>query len=138
MPEAEAEQLIRDWIELTNKQDVSQLREVVSEAFVWKTPAAPTTVRGPDAAADVARGVMEAFPDFEAELVDMIVADDRGMAEVRFTGTHEGSEFNGIPPTGRRFELDAMSKWRVDGGKLQELRDYANMQEVLDQLGATE
>lgn len=98
------EQLMYDWVELTNSQDISQIQTVVSESFVWETPGAPDTVHGIEAATEVVEMVTGAFPDFELELRDVLVVDDKGMAEVRFTGTHE-NEFAGIPPTGKEFEL---------------------------------
>lgn len=134
---ADPEQRMYDWVELTNNQDVSQLQTVVSESFVWETPGAPNTVQGIEAATEVVQMVTGAFPDFEIELRDALVVDDKGMAEVRFTGTHE-NEFAGIPPTGEEFELDGMSSWRVSDGKIQELRDYLNMQEFLQQIGVAE
>lgn len=134
---SEAEQLMNDFLAVSNEQAYSQLPDVVSESFVWETPAAPGgKVRGPDSAEDVVREVTGAFPDFEAELLDVLTNDDKGMAEVRFTMTHEG-EYKGIPATGQDVELRAMSTWHVADRKLQELRDYANMQDLLEQLGVT-
>lgn len=134
----EPEQLLREWVDITNEQDYSKIPEVVSESFVWKTPGAPGgEVRGPEGAEEVIDAVTSGFPDFEAEIIDVLTSDDKGMAELRFTMTHEG-EFNDIPPTGREAELQAMSTCRVADGKLQELRDYTNMQDLFDQLGVTE
>ena len=67
----------------------------------------------------------------------MLVEEDEGMAEVRFEMTHE-NEYEGVPATGREVELRGMSKWRVEDGKIQELRDYVNMQDLYEQLGVTE
>lgn len=134
----EAERLARDYAELWNEQDYSKIPEVVSESFVHATPGAPDgEARGPDGVEAFMREITSAFPDFEVEIVDMLSDEKTVMTENRFTMTHEG-EFDGIPPTGREVEFRSMGKFRVADGKLQELREYANVQEIYEQLGVTE
>ena len=102
---------------------------------MWETPAAPGgEVRGPDEAQAVMEKVTSGFPDFRAEITDTFTRGNEGMAELRFTMTHEG-EYEDIPPTGREAERRGTSKWRVADGKLQELRDCADMRSLLEQLG---
>lgn len=140
MPESttDTRRLMEDFVEMTNERDYSKLPDILAESFRWETPAAPSSgVRSYDEAEDVIEKIVSGFPDFSAELTDMLTSDDKGMAEVRFTGTHEG-EYEGIPPTGQKFELPGMSKWTVADGKIQELHDYANMQDLVNQLGVAE
>lgn len=126
------------FLAVTNEQDYAKLHDIVSGSFVWQAPAAPGgEVRDPDAAEDVIRKVTGAFPNFHAEIVDMLTAGDTGTEEVRFTMTHEG-EFDGIPATGQEAELPAMLAWHVADGKLQELRDYADMQVLFERLGVSD
>lgn len=140
MPEAESdtERLLKAFTEVTNDRDFDRLSDIVAETFVWSTPAAPGgEVHGPDEAREVMEKITSGFPDFEVEVTDALTSGDKGMAELTFTMTHEG-EYEGIPPTGREVELRGTSKWHVADGKIQELRDCANIQELLDQLGVTE
>lgn len=131
-------QVMEAFVEMTNERDYSRLPDICAESFTWETPAAPGgEVRGYDEAEDVIEKIVSGFPDFSAELTDVLTSDDKGMAVVRFTGSHEG-EYEGIPPTGQEFELVGMSRWTVADGKIQELRDCANMQELVEQLGVAE
>lgn len=136
--ESETERLLESFVEITNERDFSRLSEVVAESFEWSTPAAPGgEVQGPDEAREVMEKITHGFPDFEVEITDILTSGNRGMAELEFRMTHE-EEYEGIPPTGREVELRGTSKWHVADGKIQELRDCANMQELFDQLGVTE
>lgn len=135
---SDTEQLMEAFVEVTNDRDYARLSDIVAESFEWSTPTAPGgEVRGSDEAADVIEKITAGFPDFSAEITDSLTSGETGMAEVMFTMTHDG-EYEGIPPTNREVELRGMSKWRVADGKLQELRDCANMQRLLEQLGVPE
>lgn len=123
---------------MTNERDYDRIPDIFAESFRWETPAASSgEVRSYEEAEEVIEKIVSGFPDFSAELTDLLASDEAGMAGVRFTGTHEG-EYEGIPPTGQEFELPGMSKWTVRDGKIEELRDYANMQDLVTQLGVQE
>lgn len=129
---------MEDFVQMTNERDYDKLPDIFAESFRWETPAAPGgEVKSHEEAEEVIEKIVGGFPDFSAELTDLLTSDETGMAGVRFTGTHEG-EYEGIPPTGQEFELPGMSKWTVADGKIQELHDYANMQDLVDQLGVPE
>ena len=139
MPESttDTRQLMEAFVEMTNARDYDRIPDILAESFTWETPAARSgEVRGYDEAEETLEKIVSGFPDFTAELTDMVTSENTGMSEVRFTMTHEG-EYEGIPPTGREVELMGMSKWTVAEGKIQELRDCANMQELVEQLGVT-
>ena len=136
--ESEVERVVQAFVEITNEHDRDRLPEIFSENSTWRTPAAPDgEVHGPEATKEVIQRVTGGFPDFHVEPGDVFVEDNEGMMTMRFTGTHE-SEFMNIPPTGREFELNGMSKVRVADGKIQELHDVVNIQSLLEQLGVAE
>lgn len=136
--ESEVEQLVQTFVEITNEQDYDRIPEIFDENSTWRTPAAPGgEVQGPEAAKEVMHRVTSGFPDFHADPGDVFVASNEGMMTIRFTGTHE-NEFMNIPPTGRKIELNGMSKVRVADGNIRELHDVVNMQSLLAQLGVVE
>lgn len=140
MPEStsEAERLVQEYAQLWNDQDFGRISEVVSEDFVHKTPPAPGgEVRGPDEVEEFMRQFTSAFPDFRAEIIDSLSSGEKAMVETKFNMTHEG-EFNDIPPTGRQVEIQSLAKVKVEDGQLQEMNEYADQQEILDQLGVVE
>lgn len=60
----------------------------------------------------------ESFPDFRMEIVDLVAEDDKVVAHLWCSGTHEG-EWRSIPPTGRRFErVNEIYIFHVVDGKL--------------------
>ncbi|WP_440008889.1 ester cyclase [Halomicrococcus sp. SG-WS-1] len=140
----DAEQLVRDYVEMWNEQEYSKIPDLVSESFVMHDPAAPAEgvpgpereVHGPDGLEAFMRGVMAGFPAFQIDILDMLSSDDLVMYEAELTMTHEG-EFDGIPPTGKELESREMSKYRIADGKIQEHRVYFDMQEAFEQLGVT-
>ena len=108
----------------------------VSDSFVAYEPSAPDgAVHGRDAFEAYVRELRTAFPDFTITAEALLEDDEIVMAEWTATGTHEG-EFNGLPPTGRRFEHRGMSKFVIADGKVQEERMYYNPLEIAEQLGS--
>lgn len=135
---SDAEQVVRDYTEMWSERDYSRISRVVSDSFVHRTPGAPDgEVRGRDGLEAFMREIEMAFPDFEVSIIDMLATDETVMTENEFTMTHEG-EFNGIPPTGREVEFRSMATCRVTDGELTELREYLDMQGILEQLGAVD
>lgn len=135
---SDVERLVRAFAETVNEQDYDRLSEIITEDFVWQTPAAPGgEVQGVDATREVMERITGGFPDFQAEPGDVFVDGNEGMSTIRFSGTHEG-EFMEVPPTGERIELLGMTKVRVTDGKLQEQHDVVNFQTLVTQLGIAE
>lgn len=130
------EQLVHDYAALWNERDYSSISDVVADSFVHVTPGAPDgEVRGPEGVEAFMREITDAFPDFEVTIRETLTDDETAMIEHEFTMTHEG-EFAGVPATGREVELRSMAKCHVADGKLQELREYVDMQSFLEQVGA--
>ena len=135
---SDAERTVRAHAEMWNDQDPSKIPDVVSESYVEYNPAAPEgEIRGRDGLAEWMDEITSAFPDFEAELLDVVADEETVVAEVAFRMTHEG-EFDGIPPTGREITFRGMGKFRVEDGTVQELRNYFDTQTFFDQLGVAE
>ena len=85
-------------------------QDVVNHAVV------PEHRHGIEGAKHTDRWVRASFPDARVEIV---AEDDKVAAYVTSSGTHEG-EFRGIPPTGKRFSVDHVHRFRLADGKLVE------------------
>jgi len=81
--------------------------------------APPGTPSGPDGATAVLRWLRSAFEDLSYEVHEAFGDGDRVAIRLTSRGTHTG-EFMGKPPTGRRFESEAIHLYRVEDGKLAE------------------
>ena len=76
--------------------------------------APPGTPPGPDGANAVLRWLRGAFADLSYEIRDAFGDGDRVAVRLITKGTHTG-EFLGTPPTGRRFEIEAIHLYRIAG-----------------------
>ena len=59
------------------------------------------------------RTLETAFPDMNMDVRDVIASGEKSVARVVVTGTHRG-EFMGVPPTGRRVEVQLIDIMRFD------------------------
>jgi steroid delta-isomerase-like uncharacterized protein len=137
-PTTESERLVTALVDVWNERQYSTIPDVVSDSFVMYDPGAPEgEVHGPDGLEAFVRDVVAGFPDFHISVTDVLSSDELVMYDATITMTHEG-DFDGIPPTGRKVEIDEMSKFRIEDGKIQEHRVYFDQQAVFEQLGLVE
>lgn len=140
MPEAtqDAAQVVRAHADMWNAQNYSKIPEVISETYVEYNPAMPEgEIHGRDGFEAWMDAITTAFPDFEAEILDVLADGGTAMAELKFTMTQEG-EFDGVPPTGKTAEFRGMATFRVEDGTVRELRNYLDTRTLFDQLGPGE
>ena len=74
-----------------------------------------------------------AFPDLQANIEDIVAAQDKVAVRVRFRGTHSG-EFLGIPATGRAIEYVSHEFYRIADGLIAEEWICSDMATLLGQL----
>jgi len=132
----DAAQLANEYVEIWNDQEFSRLSDVVAESFTFTSPTSGT-IQGREAFEAYAREVVDAFPDFQITVHEMLADEQLVMAEGTLSGTHDG-EFNGISPTHETFEVRDMAKFVVEDGRLQEERAFFDQHDFLGQLGLLE
>ena len=76
-----------------------------------------------------------AFPDLRMEPQEMVGEGDMLSCRATFAGTHQG-EFMGIPPSGRRIEVDAIDILRIRDGKFVEHWGVMDAMTMMQQIGA--
>jgi steroid delta-isomerase-like uncharacterized protein len=97
----------RRFVEVVQRDgDLARVDEFVHADVVDHSlpPGAPA---GADGVRSVLGMIREAFPDHDAEIVQMIAEGDLVATYKTFTGTHLG-DFFGIPATGRRVTIRVM------------------------------
>jgi predicted ester cyclase len=85
----------------------------------------------------VLRWLRGAFADLSYEIRDAFGDGDRVAVRLTTTGTHTG-EFQGMPPTGRQFQIEAIHIFRIQDGKVAEhwaKRDDVGLASQLGLLG---
>lgn len=101
---------------LWNCWDDAEVDRVLEEDFVFRGSLGQET-RGRDGWRRYRDDVRAAAPDFRNEVVELVVAEDRAAARLRYTGTHLGLLL-GIPPTGRHFEYSGAAFFAFGRGRL--------------------
>jgi predicted ester cyclase len=75
-----------------------------------------------------------AAPDVQIRVLDQVAEGDRVVSRIEVTGTHLG-DWQGIPPTGRRFTMSGMTMRRIAAGKIVERWDNLDWLGAFQQLG---
>ena len=75
------------------------------------------------------------FPDIKMNADDLIAEDDKVIIRATISGTHNGN-FVGIPPTGKKVNIMAISILRLAEGKIIERWNVSDEFGLLQQLGA--
>jgi SnoaL-like polyketide cyclase len=78
--------------------------------------------------------IFEAFPDCRVATDELIVEGDVLAWRYRFAGTHRGA-FNGIPPTGRAFEVPGMTMLRFGDRRCVERWSVTDFLSLMIQIG---
>ncbi len=81
--------------------------------------------------------LFRAFPDFEMEVVDLVVEGESAAVRWHATGTFDGEgRFEGMVPTGARVDITGFDLLTVRDGKVQHNEAYMNGADMARQLGA--
>ena len=80
------------------------------------------------------RMLKAAMPDFSQEIVDMVAEGDRVVVRAVSRGTHQG-EMMGIPPTGKKVQIDEIHIVRIEDGKMTEHWGLVDQAALMAQLG---
>lgn len=85
---------------------------------------------------DDAKRFRDAFSDLEATIEEVVVDEERNGVTFRYSvrGTHDG-EYEGIPPTGERFERQGIGFAELEGGLIDEYRLVFDRLGMLKDLG---
>jgi predicted ester cyclase len=125
--------LVKRILEEGDKYGTAILDEVCSPSYKMYFPgnAKPISL---DEHKMVWQTFIDAFPDLNHEIIDFIAEGDKVSTREILRGTHKG-EFEGIPPTGNKFEMSAICVWRFSNGKLEEYWADADILGLIRQLG---
>jgi predicted ester cyclase len=131
---AENEKIVRRFFEeLCNGRRGEVADEIIDPEFVSHGPQAPPAT-GPDGV----RARVGVYQDTLAgqwDVREVLSVDDRVIVRWIGRGRHEG-ELMGVAPTGAPIEVDAISLFRVAGGKITEEWTVWDALGLLQQVGA--
>jgi steroid delta-isomerase-like uncharacterized protein len=117
-----------------NNRDIPNMLNFYNDDIIWRNVAMQETYNGKAEVRAFLEHLFSALPDLELD-VTLRTARGKYVAEEYYIrGTHLG-EFFGIPPTGRRVEIPAMSMVEMRDGKLKEDHFYYDAATVMRQMG---
>lgn len=119
--------------EVASAGNYDVLDEILAPGFVDHDPA-PDQGPGIDGLKGFFRNMRSAFPDLKAEPVEIVATDDHVAMRYTLSGTHEG-RFQGIEPTGKRFEVSALQLGRFENGRCVERWGSTDELGMMKQLG---
>jgi steroid delta-isomerase-like uncharacterized protein len=126
---------MRRTYELISDGDIEGFGELLSDGFI-EHEELPGLTPTKDGVLELFRTYRSAFPDLRMDPVDIIANEDKAVARVITSGTQTG-EFMGMPPTGKRIEVQMIDIMGFDGtGAVCEHWGVMDMLSMLQQLGA--
>jgi len=125
--------IVRKWFEATNEQNLSLYDDLVATDFVDHT----RQIQGLENVKQFVTMVFKAFPDFHAEIEDIIAEGDKVWVRVKITMTH-ALEYRGIAPTGKKITETSVSINRIVDGKIVEQWYVTDDMDFYKQLGIIE
>ncbi|MCY1008588.1 isochorismatase family protein [Nannocystis pusilla] len=132
-PETVERPVLRFYEEALNAGREEAFTELLAPDVAYFNPATGTA-RGPEGVLAAIRGLRAAFPDLRYTVEELIAEGDRVAARFTLRGTHRGP-FRGRAATGRTVEIGGSTHYRVAGGKLTEVRVFADFLGLLRQIG---
>jgi predicted ester cyclase len=125
-------------LDAANAHDAALLSKTVDEVFapdaLIATPL-PIHAAGAQVIKEVFATLHRAFPDLHVEVEDVIAEADRVVSRHRVTGTHRGSAYMGLAPTGRSIAYDEIFVLRFADGRITQTWGVVDVFAQLKQLG---
>ena len=123
----------RSWEELVSQRNLDLIEEFYPPNLVWHEP--DQDIRGYEQARQFVSTFLEAFPDINITVEDVIAEGDQAVTRYTIRGTHRGETEEFGPPTGRQMELEGITIHRIEDGKIvEEWERYDNLS-AMQQLG---
>jgi steroid delta-isomerase-like uncharacterized protein len=127
------EELVRRfYADIWNRWDEASVDELLTPEFVFRGSLGDE-VRGRDGFRRYRDKVRAAFPDFDNEVIDIVVAPGRAAARLRYSGHHRG-EILGVPPTGAFITYSGAAFFTAVDGRLGEAWVLGDLDRLRTQL----
>ena len=119
--------------EVWNNGNVDVLDELLSTDYVNHTPSTPNPPKGAKGLKLIVLAIRKGIPDLHYEIKEIIATKDRVVARVVMTGMQSDTLF-GIPPTGKRIEVNQINIEKIENGKIVEHWRVTDELEMMKQL----
>jgi predicted ester cyclase len=117
-----------------NTWDDATMRDILDPATDFRGSIG-LHVTGHDGFAGYMQTIRDAFSDFHNRIDEIIATDDRAVARLTYTGTHDGPLFDHVA-TGRHIEYAGVAMFTMAGGKITKVWVLGDRLDLLQQIGA--
>jgi len=124
----------RVYTEVFTQGNVDLIDELMHEDFVEHEEVPPGIPPGRGTPKAMIVMMRSAFPDFRADVDEILQDGNKVIARARFSGTHEG-EFMGIPATGNTFDINVIDIMEFQGDKAIAHWGLMDTAKMMEQLG---
>ena len=135
----ESIRLVKSSIEAFNAHDVNRCTETMAGYLTLYSPANPEGLKGLEAYTEDVRRDMAGLPDIQLRAERIVGNREWVLVQGVLTGTNYGplKSRTGQPirATGKHIEIRHAQIHRVEGGKITEIHQYYDTDQVSDQLG---
>ncbi|MEO1057938.1 MAG: ester cyclase [Actinomycetota bacterium] len=116
--------------------DLDKADELYAPDFIAHYPsvAMPPVPPGPAGVKELARSILEGFPDYHETVEDIVASGDRVAVRLTLRGTNTGPLADGTT-TGKSIEFTDMTMVRIENGKIAELWGLSDHITMMTQLG---
>lgn len=131
--------VVRRLEEAWANHDLDVLDEVLHPDFPQNmhTPGSEMTPPGIEGIKQAAQMSWAAFPDKKQYVGDLFGVGDKVVSRVRMTGTNEGGlPWFGIPANSKKVDVEWITIYRLEGGKVVETWAQMEIPKMMQQLGA--
>jgi steroid delta-isomerase-like uncharacterized protein len=136
MPTEQNKELVTRMIEeIFNRGNVDKADEFLASDFVEREVLPPGLPPGREGVKQLAIMMRSAFPDLKGTIEDAVAEGDKVVVRWTCAGTHSGSEFMGVPPTGKKVSVEVIDVIRIADGKFVEHWGLMDNTALMQQLG---
>jgi hypothetical protein len=132
--EKQNEALVSRVIEALNTRNAGIYQELYAPEYGWYFPSNNPKALTREEEAGFVKLLWAGFPDIHWDVPDLIAHGDRVIFRYVCKGTHTG-EYQGLLPTGNKFEIGGAWLGRIVNGKIVEAREDGDVLGWMQQLG---
>ena len=132
--EAQNKAIVQKLIDGLNNRDTMMYEEVYAPNCALYFPSSSTKPITRAADLQSTKRNWKALPDVHWKIEEMVAEGDRVATRFTSTGTPK-EEWNGIPVSGKKFEIGGIFIVRIENGKVIEQREDADLLGLFRQLG---
>lgn len=133
MTEQDSIRIARENVEAWTTGDWNRLRAVLAADVIYDEIGGQRKVQGAEEFVKAYQNWKAAGPDGKGTITNAIASGNTVLVEVTWTATNTGP-MGDNPPTGKQWNVRGAQVVIVESGKIKELRQYFDMNTILQQL----